>query len=132
MIIFRELQESSDQNQDLTEQLRICQNLSTANLKNELNEAVNLKSKLNKPLEDILQCLEHEKRSLQEKVSNPEKVVSHSGRNPRNSARQRLLLERPLPVAVQRPKLTAPAEGNSRTSTMVRDWDINLVQLSFK
>ena len=116
----RELQETSDQNQDLTEQLRIRQqNLSTANLNNEkLNEAVTLKSKLNKQLEDNIHFLEHEKRILQEKVSNPDKVVSHSGRNPRNSARQRLLLERPLPVAVQRPKLTDPAEGNSHTSTM--------------
>ena len=75
MIIFRELQETSDQNQDLTEQLRICQqNLSTANLKNEkLNEAETLKSKLNKQLEDNIHCLEHEKLSLQEKVSNLEK-----------------------------------------------------------
>jgi len=112
MIIFREQQETSNQHQELKEQLRICQEkLRAANLKHEkLNEELNLKSKQNKELE-------HDKRSLQEEISNLEK---------------RPLLERPLPVAVQRTKLTDPAEGNSRTSTMVRDWDINLVQLSFK
>jgi hypothetical protein len=41
-------------------------------------------------------------------------------------------LERPIPEAVRRPKLTDPAEDDSFTSMMVRDWDINLVQLSFR
>jgi hypothetical protein len=82
--------------------------------------------------EVFVQCLEHEKRTVQHKVSNLEKAIfSPSGRNPRNSARQVLLLERPIPEAVGRPKLTDPAEGYSCTSTMVRDWDFNLVQLSF-
>jgi hypothetical protein len=135
IIIFREVHAASDEKRDLMEQLRICRlDLKTANLEKEkLNEEVNLKSKLNKQLKDNLQHLEHEKRSLKEKVSNLENTTfSLSGRNTRNNARQRLLLERPIPEAVKRPKLIDHAEGDSYTSTMVRDWDINLVQLSFQ
>jgi hypothetical protein len=47
--------------------------LSEANLEKEkLNEEVQLKSKLNKQLEENLQHLEHEKKSLQERVYNLE------------------------------------------------------------
>jgi hypothetical protein len=135
MIIFRELEVTSNEKQLLFEQLRQCRlNLHVANFeKKMLNEEVNLKSKLNKQLEDNLKCLEDEKRSLQEKVSNRENTIfSLIGRNPRSIAHQRLLLERPIPEEVRRPKLTDPAEGDSCTSTMVRDWNINLVQLSFQ
>jgi len=57
--------------------------------------------------------LEHEKRSLQEKVYNLAKATfSPSGKNPRKSAGQGLLLGRPIPEAVRRPKLTDPADGD--------------------
>jgi len=135
MIIFREIRAVSDQKRNLRKRLRMCQrDLSAANFEKEkLNEDVNLKSKLNKQLEDNLQLLEHEKRSLQKKVYEREKAISSpSGRNHKDSVLQRLLLESPIPEAVRRPKLTDHAEDDSFTSTMVRDWDINLVQLSFQ
>ena len=135
MIIFREVHAASDKKRDLRERLRLCQrDLSAANLEKEkLNEEVNLKSKLNKQLEDDLQHLEHEKRSLQKKVSHLEKAISSpSGSNPRDSALQRLLLESPIPEVVRRPKLTDPAEDNSFTSTVVREWHIYLVKLAFQ
>jgi hypothetical protein len=135
MIIFREVHAASEKKRDLRERLRICQrDLSAANLEKEkLNEEVNLKSKLNKQLEDDLQHLEHEKKSLQKKVCDLEKAISSpSGRNPRDSALQRLLLESPIPEAVRRPKLTDPAEGDSFTSTMVREWNNNLLKLAFQ
>ena len=74
MIIFREVHAASDQKRDLIEQLWTCQlDLSEANLEKEkLNEEVQLKSKLNKQLEENLQHLEHEKKSLQERVYNLE------------------------------------------------------------
>jgi ABC-type phosphate transport system auxiliary subunit len=77
MIIFREVHAASDKKRDLRERLRMCQrDLSAANLEKEkLKEEANLKSKLNKQLEDNLQRLEHEKGSLQEKVSNLEKAI---------------------------------------------------------
>ena len=126
---------ASDQKRNLRVQLRTCWlDLSAANLEKEkLNEEINLKSQLNKQLEDDLQHLEHENRSLQKKVYDLEKAISSpSGRNPRDSVLQRLLMKRPIPEAVRRPKLTDAAEGNSFTSTMVRDWDINLIQLAFQ
>ena len=135
MIIFREVHAASDKKRDLRERLRTCQrDLSAANLEKEkLNEEVNLKSKLNKQLEDDLQHLENEKRSLQKKVCDLEKAISSpNGRNPRDSALQRLLLESPIPEAVRRPKLTDPAEGDSFTSTMVREWDNNLGKLAYQ
>ena len=124
MITFREAHAASDEKQDLIEQLRVCRlDLQTANFeKDKLNEEVNLKSNLNKELEDTLQRLDHEKRSLEEKLSSLENATfSVSGRNTWNIARQRLLLERPTQEAVKRPKLTNPAEGKSCTSTTVRD-----------
>jgi hypothetical protein len=135
MIIFREMHAASDQKRDLRGQLIICQQgLSAANLeKQKLNKEVNLKSMLNEQLEDDLQHLEHENRSLQKKVYDLEKAISSlSGRNPRDSVLQRLLLERPIPEAVRRPKLTDPIEDDSFTSMMVRDWDINLIQLAYQ
>ena len=134
MIIFREMRAASDQKQDLQEWLRTCHLvLSAANLEKEkLNEEVNLKSKLNKKLEDDLQHSEHEKRSLQKKVCDLENAIaSPSGRNPRHNALQRRLLKRHIPEAVRIPKLIDPAEGNSFASTTVRDCDINLIQLAF-
>jgi predicted nuclease with TOPRIM domain len=135
MIIFREVHAASEKKRDLRERLRICQrDLSTANLEKErLNEEVNLKSKLNSQLEDDLQHLEHEKRSLQKKVCDLEKAISSpSGRNPRDSALQRLLKESPIPEAVRRPKLTDPAEDDSFTSTVVRELNNYLVKLPFQ
>jgi len=134
-LFFREVHAASDKKRDLRERLRMCQrDLSAANLEKEkLNEEVSLKSKLNKQLEDDLQHLEHEKRSLQKKVSDLEKAISSpSGSNPRDSALQRLLLESPIPEAVRRPKLTDPAADNSFTSTAVREWHICLVKLAFQ
>jgi hypothetical protein len=60
MIIFRLICAALDKNRNLIEQLRMCQRvLSAANLEIEkLNEEVNLKSKLNKQLEDDLQHLD--------------------------------------------------------------------------
>jgi chromosome segregation ATPase len=134
MIIFRQVRTASDQNRYLLEQLRTCQlDLSAANLEKEkLSEELRLKSKLNKQLEDNLQnldkekrSLKHDNRSLQEKILKFEKAtLSTSGRKTRNSGHHRLSLKRP--------KMTDPAEGDSHTSTMVRDQDINLVQLSFQ
>ena len=135
MIIFREVHAASDKKRDLRERLRMCQrDLSEVNLEKEkLNEEVSLKSKLNKQLEDDLQHMEHEKRSLQKKLSDLEKAISSpSGSNPRDSALQRLLLESPIPEAARRPKLTDPAEDNSFTSTVVREWHIYLVNLAFQ
>jgi hypothetical protein len=136
MIIFRGMRVASDQKRILRERLRMYQeDLREANFEKEkLNEDVNLKSKLNKQLEDDLQHLEHEKRSLQKKVYELEKAISSSpsGRNHKDSVLQRFLPESPIPEAVTRPKLTDPAEDDSFTSTMVRDWDINVVQLSFQ
>jgi len=130
MIIFREMRAASDQKRDLQDQLIICQlDLSAANLEKEkLNKEVNLKSMLNKQLEDNLQYLGHKNRSLQKKVYGLEKALL-SGRNPRDSVLQRLFLERPIPEAVRRPKLADPTEDDS---TMVRDWDINLIQLAYQ
>jgi septal ring factor EnvC (AmiA/AmiB activator) len=109
MIIFREMHAASAQTQDLIFQLKLCQlKLRAANSENEkLNVELNFKSKQNKQLEDDLKCMDHEKRSLQQKVSNLENALfSLSGRNPSNSANQRLLLERPILEEVRRPKLT--------------------------
>jgi len=135
MIIFREMCAASHQKQNLREQLDICLlNLSAANSEKEkLIEEINLQSKLNKQLEDDLQHLDHEKRSLQKKLYEFEKAVSSpSGSNPRDSVLQRHLLESRVPEAVRRPNLNDPTEDNSFTSRMVRDWDINLVQLSLQ
>lgn len=123
LIIFREMQAASDKKRDLRDRLRICQrDLSTASLQKEkLNEELNLKSKLNKQLEDDMQHLEHEKRSLQKKVRDLEKAISSpSGKNPRDSALRRLILESPIPEAVKVPRLTDPAEADTSTSTLVR------------
>jgi predicted nuclease with TOPRIM domain len=133
MIILREMHAASDQKRKLRVKLKTCQqNLRATNLeKGKLNEEVNLKSKLNKQLEDDLQHLEREKRSLQKKVYDLQRAISSpTGRNPRDCVLQRLLMERPIPKAARRPKLTDPAEDDSFTSTMVREWDINLIQLS--
>jgi chromosome segregation ATPase len=124
MIIFSEVHAASDKKRKLGEKLRMCQwRLCAANLeKKKLNEEISHKSKLNKQMEDDLQHLDHEKRSLQKKVSDLEKAISSpSGSNPRDSALQRLLLESPIPEAVRRPKLTDPAEDDSFMSTVVRE-----------
>lgn len=123
-IIFREMQAASEKKRDLRDRLRIYQrDLSAANLEKErLNEDINHKSKLNKQLEDDLQHLEHEKRSLQKKIRDLEKAItSPSGKNPRDSVLQRLILESPIPEAVRIPRLTDPAEGDPSTSAMVRE-----------
>lgn len=119
---FREMQAASDRKQALRDQLRTCQqDLSAANLQKEkLYEEVNLKSKLNKQLEDDMQHLEHEKRSLQKKIRDLEKAISSpSGKNPRDSALRRLILESPIPEAVKVPRMTDSAEGDTSTSTLV-------------
>ena len=123
MITFREAHAASDEKHHLVEQLRVCRlDLQTANFeKDKLNEEINNKSKLNKELEDALQRLDREKRNLEEKLSSLANATSVNGRYTRNSARQRLLLERPTHEAVKRPKLTNPAEGESCTSMTVRD-----------
>jgi hypothetical protein len=126
---------ASDKMQDLREQLRICQrDLNAANLeKKKFNKEVKLKSKLNKQLEDDLQYSQNENRSLHKKVSDLEKAIfSPSGRNSRNCVFQRCSFGSLIPEAVRRTKLTDPAEGDSFTSMVVRDWDINLVQLAFQ
>lgn len=124
LITFREMQAASEKKRELRDRLRIYhRDLSAANLeKNRLNEDFNLKSKLNKQLEDDLQHLEHEKRSLQKKIHDLEKAISSpSGKNPRDSALQRLILESPIPEAVKIPRLTDPAETDISTSTLVRE-----------
>ena len=101
--------------------------------KKKLKKEVNLQSKLNKQLKDDVQHLEHEKSSLQNKIYKFETAVSSpSGRNPRDSVLQKPLWVRPVPSAVKRPKLTDPTEDDSFKSMTVRDWDINLVQLSLQ
>jgi chromosome segregation ATPase len=122
--MFREMQAASEKKRELRDRLRVyLRDLSAANLeKIRLNEDLNLKSKLNKQLEDDLQHLEHEKRSLQKKIRDLEKAISSpSGKNPRDSALQRLILESPIPEAVKIPKLTDPAETDTSTSTLVRE-----------
>lgn len=118
------MQAASEKKRELRDRLRVyLRDLSAANLeKIRLNEDLNLKSKLNKQLEDDLQHLEHEKRSLQKKIRDLEKAISSpSGKNPRDSALQRLILESPIPEAVKIPKLTDPAETDTSTSTLVRE-----------
>jgi chromosome segregation ATPase len=124
------MQAASDKKRDLRDRLRICQrDLNAANVQKEkLNEEVNLKSKLNKQLEDDMQHLEREKRSLQKKIRDLEKAISSpSGKNPRDNALQRLILESPIPDAVKVPRLTDPAEADTSPSTLVRGKDIFLL-----
>jgi septal ring factor EnvC (AmiA/AmiB activator) len=123
LIIFREMQAASDKKRDLRDRLRICQrDLCAANLQKEkLNEELYLKSNLNKQLEDDMQHLEHEKRRLQKKVHDLENAISSpSGKNPRDSALRRLILESPIPEAIKVPRLTNPAEADTSTSALVR------------
>jgi predicted nuclease with TOPRIM domain len=118
------MQAASEKKRDLRDRLRIYQrDLSAASLEKErLNEDLNHKSNQNKQLEDDLQHLEHEKRSLQKKIRDLEKaIISPNGKNPRDSALQRLILESPIPEAVKIPRLTDPAEGETSTSTLVRE-----------
>lgn len=124
LITFREIQAASEKKRDFRDRLKIYhRDLSAAILeKNRLNEDLKLNSKLNKQLEDDLQHLEHEKKSLQKKIHDLEKAISSpSGKNPRDSALQRLILESPIPEAVKIPRLTDPAETGTSTSTMVRE-----------
>ncbi|XP_033610383.1 E3 ubiquitin-protein ligase TRAIP isoform X3 [Cryptotermes secundus] len=120
-VLKREIQAASEKKRDFRDRLKIYhRDLSAAILeKNRLNEDLKLKSKLNKQLEDDLQHLEHEKKSLQKKIHDLEKAISSpSGKNPRDSALQRLILESPIPEAVKIPRLTDPAETDTSTSTM--------------
>jgi predicted nuclease with TOPRIM domain len=124
LITSREIQAASEKKRDLRDRLRTCQrDLSAANLEKEkLNEEVNLKTKLNKQLEDDFQHLEHEKKSLQKKVHDLEKAISSpSGKNPSDSALRRLILESPIPEAVKIPRLTDPAEADKSAATLVRE-----------
>jgi hypothetical protein len=66
--------------------------------------------------------LELKNRSLQKKIRDLEKAItSPSGKNPRDNAIQRLLLESPIPEAVKVPRLTDPTEGDTSTSALVRE-----------
>jgi len=74
MVIFSEGHAASSENRELKEQLKTRQlHLSEANLEKEkLNEEMCLQSKLIKQLEENVQHLEQEKKSLEEKLYNLE------------------------------------------------------------
>ncbi|XP_069681479.1 E3 ubiquitin-protein ligase TRAIP-like [Periplaneta americana] len=120
-VLKREMQVSSEKKRDMRERLRTCQrDLSIANLeRDKLTEELNVKTKQNKQYEDDMKHMEQEMRGLQKKVRDLEKAISSpSGKNPRDSALRRLILESPLPEAAKRPKLTDPNAADTPTKVM--------------